>query len=112
MSNLTELNNHLFAALDRLDVENLSPEQIEAEVKRAGAIVEVADRQRRRRRSGQPDRCARSEDEHLGLATGSGEGNAAMTTRLSLTQAQIARAMRAAKREGLVPVMTPMGIAG
>ena len=34
-----------------------------------------------------------------------------MTARLSLTQAQIARAMRAAKREGLVPVMTPIGIA-
>lgn len=44
MSTLAELNKHLFAALDRLDVENLSPEQIEAEVKRAGAIVEVADR--------------------------------------------------------------------
>lgn len=44
MSNLAELNKHLFAALDRLDVEHLTPEQIEAEVKRAGAIVEVADR--------------------------------------------------------------------
>lgn len=44
MSNLAELNRHLFAALDRLDVENLTPEQIEAEVARAGAIVEVADR--------------------------------------------------------------------
>lgn len=44
MSNLAELNRHLFAALDRLDVEALSPEQIEAEVKRAGAIAEVADR--------------------------------------------------------------------
>ncbi len=44
MSNLAELNKHLFAALDRLDVENLTPEQIEAEVNRAGAIVEVADR--------------------------------------------------------------------
>jgi hypothetical protein len=44
MSNLTELNRHLFAALDRLDVEAMTPEQIEAEVKRAGAIVEVADR--------------------------------------------------------------------
>lgn len=44
MSNLAELNKHLFAALDRLDVENLSPEQIEAEVARAGAIVDVADR--------------------------------------------------------------------
>ncbi len=44
MSNLSELNKHLFAALDRLDVENLTPELIDAEVKRAGAIVEVADR--------------------------------------------------------------------
>ena len=44
MSNIAELNRHLFAALDRLDVENLTPEQIDAEVKRAGAIVEVADR--------------------------------------------------------------------
>lgn len=44
MSTLADLNAHLFAALDRLDVENLTPEQIEAEVKRAGAIVEVADR--------------------------------------------------------------------
>lgn len=44
MSNLSELNRHLFAALDRLDVENLTPEQIESEVARAGAIVDVADR--------------------------------------------------------------------
>lgn len=44
MSNLTELNRHLFAALDRLDVENLTPEQLESEVARAGAIVDVADR--------------------------------------------------------------------
>jgi hypothetical protein len=44
MSNLSELNRHLFAALDRLDVDSLTPEQIEAEVKRAGAIVDVADR--------------------------------------------------------------------
>lgn len=34
-----------------------------------------------------------------------------MTARLSLTQAQIARAIRAAKREGLVPVVTEIGIA-
>ena len=44
MSSISELNAHLFAALDRLDVQELSAEQIEAEVKRAGAIVEVADR--------------------------------------------------------------------
>jgi hypothetical protein len=41
---LSDLNAYLFAALDRLDVETLTPEQIEAEVKRAGAVVEVADR--------------------------------------------------------------------
>lgn len=44
MSNLSELNRHLFAQLDRLDVESLTPEQIEAEAKRAEAIVAVADR--------------------------------------------------------------------
>ncbi len=44
MSSIAELNRHLFAALDRLDVETLTPEQIEAEVARAGAIVDVADR--------------------------------------------------------------------
>lgn len=44
MATLSELNAHLFAQLDRLDVENLTPEQIEAEAKRAEAIVQVADR--------------------------------------------------------------------
>ena len=44
VSTLAELNKHLFAALDRLDVENMTAEQIEAEVSRAGAIVDVADR--------------------------------------------------------------------
>lgn len=44
MSSLAELNRHLFAALDRLDVDAMSAEQIEAEVARAGAIVDVADR--------------------------------------------------------------------
>ena len=44
MSSIHELNQHLFAALDRLDVENMTPEQIESEVARAGAIVEIADR--------------------------------------------------------------------
>lgn len=43
-NSLAELNNHLFAALDRLDVENMTPEQIETEVKRSTAIVQVADR--------------------------------------------------------------------
>ena len=44
MATLSELNAHLFAQLDRLDVENMSSEQIEAEAKRAEAIVAVADR--------------------------------------------------------------------
>lgn len=44
MSNLAELNRHLFAALDRLDPENMTPEQIATEVARAGAIVDLADR--------------------------------------------------------------------
>ena len=40
---LTDLNNHLFAQLERLADETLSPEQLEQEVKRADAIVSVAD---------------------------------------------------------------------
>jgi hypothetical protein len=44
MSSLADLNAHLFAQLDRLDIESLTPEQIEAEVKRTEAIVSVADR--------------------------------------------------------------------
>ncbi len=44
MSTLSELNEHLFAALDRLDVDALTPDQIEAEARRAEAIVAVADR--------------------------------------------------------------------
>lgn len=40
---MSELDQHLFAALDRLDNDNLTPEQIEAEVKRAGAIVSISD---------------------------------------------------------------------
>lgn len=43
MSKMSELDAHLFAALDRLDVEGLTPEQLEAEVKRADAIVSIAD---------------------------------------------------------------------
>lgn len=44
MSSLSDLNSHLFAQLERLDVESLTPEQIEAEVKRTDAMVEIADR--------------------------------------------------------------------
>lgn len=40
---LTDLNDHLFAQLERLSDESLSPEEIEKEVKRAEAVVAVAD---------------------------------------------------------------------
>ncbi|UOA25924.1 hypothetical protein [Pseudosulfitobacter sp. DSM 107133] len=40
---LSDLNNHLFAQLERLSEEGMTAEQIEQEVKRAGAMVAVAD---------------------------------------------------------------------
>lgn len=40
---LTDLNNHLFAQLERLSDEELDAEQIAVEVKRGDAIVAVAD---------------------------------------------------------------------
>ncbi len=40
---LSDLNTHLFAALDRLAKDGLSAEDIETEVKRADAIVGLAD---------------------------------------------------------------------
>ena len=40
---LSDLNNHLFAMLERLGDENLTAEQIETESKRASSIVSVAD---------------------------------------------------------------------
>lgn len=40
---LADLNNHLFAQLERLGEEGLSPEAIAAEVERAGAITDVAE---------------------------------------------------------------------
>jgi hypothetical protein len=40
---MNDLNNHLFAQLERLGEEDLSPEQIEQEVKRTGALVSIAD---------------------------------------------------------------------
>jgi len=40
---MSDLNNHLFAQLERLAVERLTPEQIEQECKRTDAIVSLAD---------------------------------------------------------------------
>jgi hypothetical protein len=40
---LSDLNDHLFAQLERLADENLTPEQIETEFKRGSAITGIAD---------------------------------------------------------------------
>lgn len=40
---LSDLNNHLFAQLERLSDEDLSPEDIDREAKRGEAIVAVAE---------------------------------------------------------------------
>lgn len=40
---ITDLNNHLFAQLERLGEEDLSAEQIERECQRAEAIVAVSE---------------------------------------------------------------------
>lgn len=40
---LSDLNDHLFAQIERLGDEDLSEDQIEKEAKRADAIVSVAD---------------------------------------------------------------------
>lgn len=41
---LTDLNDHLFAQLERLSDEKLTSDQIGAEVRRSEALVQVADR--------------------------------------------------------------------
>jgi hypothetical protein len=38
---LTDLNDHLFMALERLNEEGLSDEQVQIEVKRAKAVADV-----------------------------------------------------------------------
>ncbi len=40
---LSDLNDHLFAQLEKLADENLTPEGLEQEVARADAIVSIAD---------------------------------------------------------------------
>lgn len=40
---LTDLKEHLFAQMARLDDPNMTPEQIETEAKRAAAMVSVSD---------------------------------------------------------------------
>lgn len=40
---ITDLNNHLFAQLERLGQEELTAEQIEVEIKRTDAIVAVSE---------------------------------------------------------------------
>lgn len=41
---LADLNDHLFAQIERLGDEDLTPEQIETEARRGSAIVAVADK--------------------------------------------------------------------
>lgn len=39
---MADLNNHLFEALERLNDENLTPEQLEREIYRSRSMAEVA----------------------------------------------------------------------
>lgn len=41
---LTDLNDHLFAQLERLDDEELKRDQLEKEISRAKAMTDVADK--------------------------------------------------------------------
>jgi len=54
---LPDLNNHLFAQLERLSEEDLTPEQIEQEGKRTDAIVSIS------------EQIVRNADLHLKAAT-------------------------------------------
>ena len=42
MNTLGDLNNHLFAAIERLNDEDLTDEQLEKEIKRCDAIENIA----------------------------------------------------------------------
>jgi hypothetical protein len=39
---LVDLNNHLFAQLERLGAEDLTPEQLDHEVRRANALANIS----------------------------------------------------------------------
>jgi hypothetical protein len=41
---LTDLNNILFAQLERLTSEDLTPEEIKSEIARCGSVVDLADK--------------------------------------------------------------------